>query len=223
MPINTDVMLIPHIGGRYADIVGFHDPRLERVVELYSDWGRFEWLLEDALANGYRVGFVANSDGHKGPGSEPSRGVDVRRLRRPHLRAGGVAHPRGRVRGDSRAPVLWRDGGPAHPRRARRRRSPHGRRGTRAGPGAHPRSGRRHRRSRAGRRVSRPGAPADHHAVRSPRRGGRHAIVSRGPAREFAGGTVSPAGMARSSSPPAASSPPSPSPWRTPRRALSSR
>ncbi|OGK80778.1 MAG: hypothetical protein A2X51_15040 [Candidatus Rokubacteria bacterium GWC2_70_24] len=37
-----DVMLIPHIGGRYADIVGFHDPALERLVEIYSDWGRFE-------------------------------------------------------------------------------------------------------------------------------------------------------------------------------------
>jgi hypothetical protein len=65
-----DVMLIPHIGGRYADIVGFHDPALEPVVEIYSDWGRFEWLLEDALRQGYRVGFVANSDGHKGrPGA----------------------------------------------------------------------------------------------------------------------------------------------------------
>jgi Protein of unknown function (DUF3604) len=65
-----DVVLIPHIGGRYADIVGFHDPTLEPVVEIYSDWGRFEWLLEDALRHGYRVGFVANSDGHKGrPGA----------------------------------------------------------------------------------------------------------------------------------------------------------
>ena len=65
-----DVMLIPHIGGRYADIVGFHDPSLEHVIEIYSDWGRFEWLLEDALRQGYRVGFVANSDGHKGrPGA----------------------------------------------------------------------------------------------------------------------------------------------------------
>jgi hypothetical protein len=65
-----DVLLIPHIGGRYADIIGFHDPRLEPVVEIYSDWGRFEWLLEDALRSGYRVGFVANSDGHKGrPGA----------------------------------------------------------------------------------------------------------------------------------------------------------
>ncbi|HEV8586152.1 MAG TPA: DUF3604 domain-containing protein [Methylomirabilota bacterium] len=65
-----DVLLIPHIGGRYADIVGFHDAALEPLVEIYSDWGRFEWLLEDALRSGYKVGVVANSDGHKGrPGA----------------------------------------------------------------------------------------------------------------------------------------------------------
>ena len=65
-----DVLLIPHVGGRYADIVSFHDRALEKVVEIYSDWGRFEWLLEDALRQGYRVGVVANSDGHKGrPGA----------------------------------------------------------------------------------------------------------------------------------------------------------
>jgi len=65
-----DVMLIPHIGGRYADVVGFHDPALEPVVEIYSDWGRFEWRLEDAINQGYKVGVVANSDGHKGrPGA----------------------------------------------------------------------------------------------------------------------------------------------------------
>jgi hypothetical protein len=65
-----DVLLVPHIGGRYADVVGFHEPTLEPVVEIYSDWGRFEWLLEDALRAGYRVGVVANSDGHKGrPGA----------------------------------------------------------------------------------------------------------------------------------------------------------
>ena len=65
-----DVMLIPHIGGRYADIAGFHDAALAPVVEIYSDWGRFEWLLGDALERGYKVGVVANSDGHKGrPGA----------------------------------------------------------------------------------------------------------------------------------------------------------
>src|SRR5207302_1831871 len=43
-----DVLLVPHIGGRYADIVGFHDAR----------------------AKGYKVGVVSNSDGHKGrPGA----------------------------------------------------------------------------------------------------------------------------------------------------------
>ncbi|HVB48740.1 MAG TPA: DUF3604 domain-containing protein, partial [Burkholderiales bacterium] len=51
---------------RYADIKIAHDARLERSVEVHSDWGTFEWLLEDALEQGYRVGILANSDGHKG-------------------------------------------------------------------------------------------------------------------------------------------------------------
>jgi len=33
---------------------------------VHSDWGTFEWLLEDAFDQGYRVGILANSDGHKG-------------------------------------------------------------------------------------------------------------------------------------------------------------
>jgi hypothetical protein len=43
-----------------------HDARLERSIEIHSDWGTFEWLLHDALDKGYRVGILANSDGHKG-------------------------------------------------------------------------------------------------------------------------------------------------------------
>ena len=131
-----DVMLIPHIGGRYADIVGFHDPALEPVVEIYSDWGRFEWLLEDALTHGYKVGVVANSDGHKGrPGASHPGRLDLRRLRRAHLRAGRVADPRGRVRGDQGAPLLRASPRrPAHPRRARRERPADG--GRRAAPTA---------------------------------------------------------------------------------------
>ncbi len=58
-----------HVGGRYADL-RMHDPATEWAVEIHSAWGTFEWLLEDALRLGYRVGVVANSDGHKGrPGS----------------------------------------------------------------------------------------------------------------------------------------------------------
>lgn len=58
-----------HVGGRYADI-SIHDPAMELLVEVHSAWGTFEWLIEDALRRGYRVGIGANSDGHKGrPGA----------------------------------------------------------------------------------------------------------------------------------------------------------
>ena len=61
-----DVIVFAHIGGRYADIKMAHDARIERSVEVHSDWGTFEWLVHDALEQGYRVGILANSDGHKG-------------------------------------------------------------------------------------------------------------------------------------------------------------
>ena len=63
---HEDCVVFAHIGGRYADIKMSHDARLERAVEVHSDWGTFEWLVEDAFEQGYRVGIVANSDGHKG-------------------------------------------------------------------------------------------------------------------------------------------------------------
>ena len=67
---DEDCVVFAHIGGRYADIKMAHDVRLERSVEVHSAWGTFEWLIEDALSQGYRVGIVANSDGHKGrPGA----------------------------------------------------------------------------------------------------------------------------------------------------------
>jgi hypothetical protein len=53
-----------HVGGRYADM-SMHDPEIELAVEVHSAWGTFEWLVEDALRRGYRVGICANSDGHK--------------------------------------------------------------------------------------------------------------------------------------------------------------
>ncbi|MBX3664949.1 MAG: DUF3604 domain-containing protein [Burkholderiales bacterium] len=61
-----DCVVFAHIGGRYADITMAHDARIERAVEVHSDWGTFEWLLHDAFGQGYRVGILANSDGHKG-------------------------------------------------------------------------------------------------------------------------------------------------------------
>jgi hypothetical protein len=65
-----DVVGFAHCGGRYADIKLAHDGRFERSVEVHSAWGTFEWLVHDAFDMGYRVGIVANSDGHKGrPGA----------------------------------------------------------------------------------------------------------------------------------------------------------
>jgi hypothetical protein len=64
-----DCVVVAHVGGRYADIKFAHDP-METAVEVHSAWGTFEWILRDALEKNYRVGIVANSDGHKGrPGA----------------------------------------------------------------------------------------------------------------------------------------------------------
>ena len=62
----AQVLCLPHVGGRYANLPYAHDRALERSVEVHSDWGTFDWLLEDAFATGARVGIAANSDGHKG-------------------------------------------------------------------------------------------------------------------------------------------------------------
>ncbi len=63
-----------HVGGRYANLK-MHDENIEVAVEVHSAWGTFEWLVNDALTCGYRLGICANSDGHKGrPGaSYPGR------------------------------------------------------------------------------------------------------------------------------------------------------
>jgi hypothetical protein len=64
-----DCVVVAHVGGRYADIKFAHDP-METAVEVHSAWGTFEWILRDAFEKNYRVGIVANSDGHKGrPGA----------------------------------------------------------------------------------------------------------------------------------------------------------
>ncbi len=57
-------LVFAHVGGRYANME-MHDDAVERAVEIHSAWGTFEWILFDSLRKGYRVGVVANSDGHK--------------------------------------------------------------------------------------------------------------------------------------------------------------
>ena len=69
-------MTIAHVGGRPASFKET-DPDLERLWEIHSAWGTFEWVFEEAFARGFKIGFVANSDGHKcRPGASfPGAGI----------------------------------------------------------------------------------------------------------------------------------------------------
>jgi hypothetical protein len=59
-----DVLLIPHVGGRYADLRAYFDEAVMPLVEIASCWGVFEWFAADALARGKILGFSAGSDDH---------------------------------------------------------------------------------------------------------------------------------------------------------------
>lgn len=58
-------LLIPHVGGRRCNLA-WHHPQLERLIEIGSAWGLFEWLLRDAVGRGWKMGVCANSDEHRG-------------------------------------------------------------------------------------------------------------------------------------------------------------
>ncbi|MFC1978528.1 DUF3604 domain-containing protein [Chloroflexota bacterium] len=81
----NDVVVIPHIGGRRANL-DFYDARLMPFIEIASVHGRFEWFAKEALERGLKVGFVGGSDDHTGkPGAAeptwynlPGRGFPVR-------------------------------------------------------------------------------------------------------------------------------------------------
>ena len=70
----TSAIVVAHVGGRPANLES-HDDEIEPLVEVASAWGKFEWMIEDAMRLGHKVGFCAGSDDHKGrPGaSYPGR------------------------------------------------------------------------------------------------------------------------------------------------------
>ena len=58
-----DVMLIPHIGGRHANL-NFFNPEFMPAIEIHSHHGIFEWFAMDAMKRKLKTGFVASSDDH---------------------------------------------------------------------------------------------------------------------------------------------------------------
>lgn len=70
-----------HVGGRTANLQ-WHEPVLERLLEVHSTHATSEWFLHEALSRGYRMGVIAGSDGVDGrPGSSHPGHMGVRNLR----------------------------------------------------------------------------------------------------------------------------------------------
>ncbi len=77
----TDTLVAVHVGGRTADL-RWHEPSLDRLLEVHSTHATSEWFLLEALQRGYRMGVVAGSDGVDGrPGASHPGHMDVRNVR----------------------------------------------------------------------------------------------------------------------------------------------
>ena len=64
-----DVFCIPHYGGRKAN-PEWHDPHVERMIEIFSEHRRSVDWADRFLRMGHRLGIMASSDGHYGnPGN----------------------------------------------------------------------------------------------------------------------------------------------------------
>lgn len=68
--LDPDAVLLNLHAGGYTSNLNQFDPRLEHLVEVHSTHGTSDWLVEDALRRGYRVGVSAGTDGIMGrPGA----------------------------------------------------------------------------------------------------------------------------------------------------------
>jgi hypothetical protein len=70
------ILMIPHVGGRRANL-DWYEPDLERLIEVTSAWGHFDWFYQEAIRRGYRVGVSAAGDEHRGRPGGGAPGVDV--------------------------------------------------------------------------------------------------------------------------------------------------
>ncbi len=70
---NENLMVIPHYGGRHGN-PAFHNPQLQRNIEIVSDHRRSEDWASKFLENGWRLGIIGSTDQHSG-----NAGFGVRR------------------------------------------------------------------------------------------------------------------------------------------------
>ena len=75
-------LIMPHVGGRRA-IMDWHHPRLERLLEVASSWGHFEWLYHDAMQRGHKLGAYGGGDEHRGRPGGGAPGAQVFGVRGP--------------------------------------------------------------------------------------------------------------------------------------------
>ncbi len=62
---NENILVIPHFGGRQGN-PAWHNPKLQRQIEIFSDHRRSEDWASTFLARGYRLGIMASTDNHAG-------------------------------------------------------------------------------------------------------------------------------------------------------------
>jgi hypothetical protein len=81
-----DALIIPHAHqpGDWTQ----NDPDLERLVEMYSMHGTFEWFGNFYLRNGFRVGFIGGSDDHR---ARPGYATGISLRPAPLVQLGGLA------------------------------------------------------------------------------------------------------------------------------------
>lgn len=77
----SEALFAVHVGGRTADL-RWHEPGLDRLLEVHSTHATSEWFLFDALRRGYRMGVIAGSDSVDGrPGNSHPGHMGVRNVR----------------------------------------------------------------------------------------------------------------------------------------------
>lgn len=62
---DKDIFAIPHYGGRKGN-PDWHNPRVQRMIEVFSEHRRSEDWVTPFLKNRYRLGIIASTDGHFG-------------------------------------------------------------------------------------------------------------------------------------------------------------